>query len=121
MTDLESEDSYLSTVVLDVGKAYSMDNEETRITEVKVTDNKGIAVAENLWPVAATDSYSTEYKWEVTAELKVSKSCEDKHHCLSQAKNNVYILEALGFLDYELDKMVEDGVSIWSKAAHDRE
>jgi len=76
-------------------------------------------MTENLWK-DTDDEFGTEYKWSITAHLRVSQECGTKEEVFTSASDNLKIVKALGVLGYELAGMEEPGVSIWDRPAEDR-
>lgn len=101
-----------------VGESYYK-SEERRETTVRI-DDADVQITENLWE-DTDNEYDTHYKWAVTARLEVTDQCGTKEEVMTSAVSNVRAVKALGALGYDLYSMEEPGVSIWEKAAPDRE
>jgi hypothetical protein len=103
---------------IEVGGPYAMENEEIRHTDVKV-DGTILTVHENLWE---SDDFETEYEWQVTTrELFVAQYCDTKSECFQSVMDQSRVMKAMAALDYEFERMMEDGVALWRKPAIGRE
>jgi hypothetical protein len=107
-----------ATHSISVGEMYQP-SKEKRDTTVRV-DGTDIVLSENLWE--DTDGkFDTDNKWCLTTYLEVPEACGTKEEVFTAAIDNVKILKAVGFLDYELAGMQEDGCAIWDRPAPDCE
>lgn len=98
-----------------VGDRY-LDSIKQRETVVRV-DGVDIEFTENLWECRHSSSVETDYGWCITAKLNLPKKLDSNDACASYVENNMRVLKALSFLDYELREMEEEGVGIWEKPA----
>lgn len=101
-----------------VGERYT-EAIESRETEITV-DGKDFIICENLWE-DADDTFVTDHKWSLTTYLSVPENVISKEEILQYVINNVFIMRAVAFLEYELVSVEDEGVAIWKRPAPERD